>query len=208
MTKPGVVGSNPAALTATQQCASTENHSTNSSRTAPNTGHTSGACSGDVHPALQGADCTIPVRRCAGLPGVWTCEAVLGPEVQGELCAHCAAAIAHVHTQEDAASEAFVDCDGCQPDRRPLSGKLCGRCSRLARERRTGGDLADSQRGDLAKLISDGFLTVPEVDEIQGALRGFATVLDVTLSGMSTPQAAAFLALLEEFVSQCRGVAQ
>jgi hypothetical protein len=133
-------------------------------------------------------------RRCAGAPGC-VCDAVLGPvdECPGDLCAHCENLLKTYRLEELAAEDGFVDCDACNPDRLPKSGKLCGRCQAVIRRRDSLVDMAckgaatDAVR-TLRVLVHTNFLTADEAQGIQCATDTVLRVLRAELAGMTERQ--------------------
>lgn len=146
-------------------------------------------------------------RRCKGAPGC-TCDAVLGPrlEVPGDLCAHCENLARELARQTEETEEAFVDCDGCLPDRMPKSGRLCGRCAAAEERstRRVDAVCREVSRGacaSLRTLVRVGYFTADEAQGVQSALDVVLRVAAAELAVMSLAQEVVMAGLLKDAVS-------
>ena len=167
---------------------------------------TSAVSSPPAIPEVEPVPPQLPdVRRCEGWPGVWECDAVLGPEVPGKVCAHCLRNIEAAKAQDLSAEEAFIDCDGCQPERRPLSGKLCSRCrAERLRQIQAGKDAGAAsgsvQTAVLRSLVVAGFFTDEQAAYVAARLCDVAGSIELNVRRMNDAQEAVFLGLVLDLV--------
>jgi hypothetical protein len=123
----------------------------------------------------------LPVRRCAGAPG-WDCDAILGPEVPGTLCDHCANYLRSVRAEEDAVSETV----GADAERAA---------------QREAAVMRETHASTLALLVEMGHVTRTEANEVGEAVAGLASAIDRYVQGYTWHQQVVFLVLLRDLVS-------